>query len=288
MTSHKQYKVQTEGDLEVLVIHENFDLLSVTISPDLYKVLGNNPNQNILFHNDSCFDLFLIHINELFSEGIENVVIDGKNHNLSLFDGSKWLCSKHECESKISGFLESVETIETWLNRVTPFRFWCSGIDKEIIIKLSYKNLISFGGNFSKHSLLRLSSILSKLRRLCERYDFQINDSEILYVKESFEEELRNRLLYHASYIAEIVGKYFYSLHQLIYNRYKQNPTNDTRKMFHPEGVSSTTYKDIYGTVIAFFSAYSYQRFWDNIPITNNHFQTDYDVADFVMRLDDY
>lgn len=83
MTSNERksevFRISSEGDLEVAIFHENQAAFTDIINPDLYTVVGNSPNQHILFHTDSCFNLFLIYISEMFAEGSNNVVFTGKN-----------------------------------------------------------------------------------------------------------------------------------------------------------------------------------------------------------------
>jgi len=91
-SNNQMFKIDSEGDLEIILLSENQNAFTDIINPDLYDVLGDAPDQSIMFHNDSCFDLFFIRVAEIFSEGLNNVSLGGKNYNFSLFSGAQWLC----------------------------------------------------------------------------------------------------------------------------------------------------------------------------------------------------
>ncbi len=80
--------IRSDGDLEVVVLHETHSALANIIGPDLYKVGGSAPEQSILFHNGPSFNLFLIYLIELIAEGQQSAYIDEKFQNLSLISGS--------------------------------------------------------------------------------------------------------------------------------------------------------------------------------------------------------
>ena len=86
--------IKTAGDLEAVIFHENKQAFTSIINKDLYMVGGDAPDQNILFHNSSCFDLFCIHVFELLAER-KIKLIDGK-YEKSLFTGAKWIADKYQ------------------------------------------------------------------------------------------------------------------------------------------------------------------------------------------------
>ena len=94
----------SKGDLEGAVLSENLEAFYGIINPDLYTVLGHPPNQNVEFHNQSCFALFLIRVQEVFAEGRKVVVINNKSYNFSLLSAAIWFCiplrAKVPCRSE--------------------------------------------------------------------------------------------------------------------------------------------------------------------------------------------
>ena len=43
--------IQSEGDLEVILLHEAHSALAGVINPALYSIGGNRPEQTALFHD---------------------------------------------------------------------------------------------------------------------------------------------------------------------------------------------------------------------------------------------
>ncbi len=64
----EQARIRSHGDLEVLILHEAHEMLADIIGPNLYKILGEAPDQQVQFGNEQLFNLFLIRLVELFVE----------------------------------------------------------------------------------------------------------------------------------------------------------------------------------------------------------------------------
>jgi hypothetical protein len=92
---------------------------------------------------------------------------------------------------------------------------------------------------------------------------------------EEFEEEARNRLRYHSSYLIEMLGKLFEAINNLIATRYYKNPTNKVREMVMPEGVSSEVFHDLYGSVLV-FKRYKLERIRNFTPHTTKYLKMRY------------
>jgi hypothetical protein len=269
------FRISSEGDLEIAILHENQSAFTDIINPTLYTVQGEPPEQNILFHNDACFDLFLIHVAEVFAEGTNNVVLNGKNCNFSLFSGSLWLCKKYESETCEVGLNAACDMLKLWLDQTTPFEFWCGELDIQFKLIMSRRELISFAGNLSKHNVLRLNALMSKIQSLCKMNGFIIKDLNLVSVLEPFVAELKSRLEYHSSYLTEIMYDYFSAINRLVIKRFDLMKTNDVSKMKHPESVTSDSYRNLYGSTLV-FRRYDENRFVKFRPQTTRFLKMRY------------
>jgi len=152
--------IKTEGDFEVFFFHETLGLLADIMNSDLYNVIGEPPNQNILFHTDKSFDLFLILLVELFSEGKRSVTIQGQIGDISLFSAIRWFCDKYPSKSHSAGLVSSYAVLKSWLDAkpVVTFEYkdWC-----DIKIRLGRTDLIYFGANMTKHHIFRLRHLFN-------------------------------------------------------------------------------------------------------------------------------
>ena len=262
------FRISSDGDLEIAILHENQVAFADIINPDLYAVLGESPEQNILFHNDACFDLFLVHVAEVFAEGTNNVVLDGRNYNFSLFGGALWLCEKYEEETRRAGLTSAYERLNMWLSQIVSFTFWCGGLNTQFELNMSRRDLLGFASNLSKHNILRLNALLNRLQRLCERSGFTVSEADLLSIMEPFVDELRSRLMYHSSYLTEMLYDYFAAINKLITDRFDSMGTNDVSQMRLPDGVTSDSYRDLYGSTLV-FRRYDEGRFNRFKPITS-------------------
>ncbi len=264
----------SEGDLEVAILSENLEAFYGIINPDLYTNLGQPPNQNVLFHNPSCFDLFLIRVQEVFAEGSMAVNIDGKSRNFSLLSGAIWFCERHPEESKHAALTSAASTLQNWLKEEKPFDFWTG--EHQLTFQLARQDLISDGTNLCKHNLLRLSRFLQKIERRCKDVGLEIQKrSDIISIVGPFVEELRSRLLYHASYLIEMLFDYFAAINRIVIKRRREWGTNDPRVLEYPEGLTSWSLKDLYSSTLALRS-FDENKFRVYRPTTNPNLKSRY------------
>ena len=267
--------IQSEGDLEVVLLHEAHSLLAEIIGPELYSVGGTPPEQSVLFHTRSSFNLFLILAVEFFAEGPRSAIINQKFQNWSLLKGLRWFCHRYPDEANAAGLQEVVSSLETWLAKEVHFQFWCPDVNTDVSFSLKNEQLISFGANTAKHHLFRLSDLLRKLEALCVNAGYGFTPQQFPAVLASMIEEVRSRLQYHSSYLLELLGSVFFALNKLIKARFAQNPTIRVNEMSVPAGVTSDVFRDLYGSVMV-FKRYDDSRISDYTPVTTRYLKMRY------------
>lgn len=267
--------IQSEADLEIVLLHENHELLATIIGPELYGIYGERPDQNILFHNSSSFAYFLILVVELFAEGSRAAFIEGKNLNISLFEGMQRFNVNHPKEASQSRLTEAIVELEAWLTDTPTFDFWCGEIQQQIIFPLENRQFINFCSNGTKHSLIRLNLLFGKLQRHLTVAGYEVTAQELVPVLDAFLEEAKSRMYYHATYIIELLGKYFLAINEIISMRWEENPTNRVREMNIPAGYSSDVFANLYGSVLV-FKRYDTKRISDYTPTTSKYFKLRY------------
>jgi len=201
--------VRSEGDLEVVLLHETHGLPADIIGPDLYSIRGTPPEQSVLFHTHSSFSLFLILLVEFIAEGKQSAFIDEKYQNLSLLKGLLWFCDRHNKEATENELDSAVSEFESWVKKEATIKFWCPEVDTEIEFMLSNEQLISFGANTTKHHFLRLSTLFGKLESKCNNVGYNFSPQQLSAVLSSMIEEVNSRLQYHSSNILELMGNIF-------------------------------------------------------------------------------
>lgn len=267
--------IQSDADLEVVLLHEAHGVLAEIIGPELYSVGGTAPEQSVLFHTRSSFNLFLILVIEFFAEGPRSALIDQKFQNWSLLKGLRWLCDRYADEGRASGLEEAIAALETWIAKEVPIEFWCPDVDATVKFPLKNEQLISFGANTAKHHLFRLADLLGKLESLCRQAGYSFIAQQYPAVLTSMIEEVRSRLQYHSSYLIELLGHVFLALNRLIVARFNKNPTNRVTDMTIPSGVTSDVFKDLYGSIMV-FKRYEESRILNHTPVTTRYLRMRY------------
>jgi len=257
-----------EEDLEAVILSENKDAFAAIINNDLYGVTGTPPDQNVYFHSDSCFDLFCIHVFELLAEN--SVELPGKSFRLSLFTGARWLVDRHKDAWDSSRFIAAHGRLDAWLKERPMFSFWCGDISKHIEFSLSRRKMLRFAQLLSKHNLFRLTGVLDELFQICNKTGHDIKESEVLHLLEPFREELKtNRIVYHSSYLIEMLHDYFTTLNEFVILFYTPSPKIADWKYL--ENMSSDRFKDLFYWAINFASAYRRDRYDALRPATTRY-----------------
>ena len=267
--------IQSEGDLEVVLLHEAHSVLADIIGPELYSVGGTPPDQSVLFHTRSSFNLFLILVVEFFAEGPRSSFIGQKYQNWSLLEGLHWFCDKYFAEADTSGLNKAVSNLESWVAKEVHLEFWYPDANTNIKFSLKNEQLISFGANTAKHHLLRLSDLMGKLEALCQKSGYSFTPQQMPAVLASMIEEVRGRLQYHSSYLLELLGNVFFALNTLVKSRFVANPTNRVNEMVIPVGVTSDVFRNLYGSVMV-FKRYEDSRICNYTPVTTRYLKIRY------------
>ena len=267
--------IQSEGDLEVVLLHETHSLLAEIISPELYSVGGVPPEESVQFHTRASFTLFLILVVEFFAEGPRSAFINEKFQNWSLLKSLRWFCDRYPDEANAAGLQEAVSSVENWVAEKVDFQFWCPDVNTHVSFSLENEQLISFGANAAKHHLFRLSSLLKKLESLCVKAGYEFTPQQFPAVLASMNEEVTSRLHYHSSYLLELLGNVFFALNTLVKTRFAQNPTNRVSEMTVPAGVTSDVFRGLYGSVMV-SKRYEDSRIRDYTPVATRFLRMRY------------
>jgi len=264
----KDHLFKCEEDLEAVILHENKEAFVAIINKELYLVAGKQPDQNIHFHSQSCFDLFCIHVFELLAEN--TVELPSGTLQLSVFSGARWLVDRHGDAWDPTEFIDAFDRLDAWLKEKPKFSFWCGDISKQIEFSLSRRKVLRFAQLLSKHNLFRLTGVLDELLEICNKYGNDINDHEILHLLDPFTEELKsNRIIYHSSYVVEMLHDYFTALNDFIILFH--TPTSRLSDWKYLEHMSCETFKYLFYQSISFATGYSRSHYNSLRPSTTSH-----------------
>lgn len=265
--------IQSEGDLEVVVLFEAHSLLASIIGPDFYTIYGQQPEQETSFKDSVCFDHFLVLSHEFIAES--PVKFDGHSITLSLQSGLKRFCDRYPAEGEHSGLTEALRNLDAWLATVEVIRRWSGGANQEVRLAIPHRQMLSLIANAAKHQLLRLSTQLDKLQRWCVTAGYTFSAAQLIDVHEDLVDELRGAFQYYSTVFIELLGRVFVALNRAVSVRFAKNPTNDVSRMNMPPGVTDDVFRNLYGDLLVFHN-YDEERIVRFTPTTGWHRKMSY------------
>jgi len=254
--------ITTEADLEIVFLHETHSLLADIISDEYYKTLGTPPVE-VSFHSRGTLLGFLSHVEELVAEAKDTVTIEGKPLSMSLLGAAERFCERHQEEAQQSGLAESVSALRSWLNTTVDFRF--RGADSILSLPLTRRKQIWYAANLGKHHLLRIGALSADLRARLAKKKVPLEGADFAMLREPFVEELESRFLYLATLLVELLGRLFLALNKVVVSRRTAAGTNDAGRIPMPEGVTSDSMRDLYGSTLV-FKGYTDERIQAHTP----------------------
>jgi len=247
-----EYVCKSEADVETVILFENKNSFASIINRDIYKVVGESPNQQVIFHNSLSFTIFLIRVFEFFAKR-KITLPDGTFYELSLFTGGKWFANKQMGHINTDRLIKSLDEIQTWGNTVNEIYIWNGS--KHINFKLTRRKMIRIASLLSKHHLLSISGVLIELQN-------SINDGEtvtwheIIEILPVIEEEIKEtRLNYLATSLIELLHNYFAELNSITASLYGKDDHEMTKDNC-PDGMSEHFW-GLHWTTLTFARAYS-------------------------------
>lgn len=266
MAKQRDPRVLSAGDLEVVYLYETHDLLARIIGPEYFRLVGDE----VLFHTSGRFDDFFVHVEELLSESGQRSSFSEAPTEQSLVGVGDWFVARAKSERAAPALGRASTALRTWLADAPSFRFFAAEIGRHLEFPLSRRGMIYYSANLSKHRLLRLGTLLTRLHALLESHGETLSDHELMAVRDSFQAELRLRLSFLGTQLVELLGRYFQALNQLIVERRESAGTNDARLMPMPPGLSSDVFRELYSSTLV-FKSYDHSRIFDFTPTTPPH-----------------
>jgi hypothetical protein len=196
--------------------------------------------------------------------------LPGRECSLSVFTGARWLVERHKEVWDISEFVEAYDQLDSWLKEKPKFSFWCGDISKQIEFNLSRRRVLRFAQLLSKHNLFRLTGLMKELFEICNKTGHDIKESEVLHLLDPLTEELKtNRIIYHSSYLVEMLHNYFTALNNLLILFHTPSPKISDWKYL--ERMSSGAFKDLFYWSISFATGYNKGHYGSLKPATNRY-----------------
>lgn len=269
MTGHEGANmVETEADLEAVLLAEAFSLLAAVIGPYTYTVSGRRGQQQALFANADAYTLFYIRVNEFLAERELRGALAAARPSVSLLSGLEWLASRYAGEAKVAGLDQACHQARDWVTATHHIVFWAPSIWRHVRLSLPARTMIAMRANFEKHHVMRLDQELTRLRRKCAAAGCPLSVAETLGVRAEFDDHLKGMLEYHATRVVELLGRLLLSQWNFVRRRYEQNPTNNLDLIAGSAQYSHEVFRYMYGSTVLGLAQWSEERITSCIPET--------------------
>jgi hypothetical protein len=235
---------------EVIVLRVITDLIDSLINYSIFKVVGESPTANILFHTSTHQKLFNILLVDLLSKTDERLL----GRKVSYLDALCEICNQPSFDVKgsIAGLKSAVASFANWLAFEPTVDAWLPSITSEVKLTLPRSTFIRICGNVSKHSLLRQSQPARDLKTLLENAGVSLTLNEAVLALEDFYERFHSDIFnYHSSTIAELLNEIQWGAYDYLLPEYQRSYVYDGGPMLryhfcHPNEVQSDLAKSLY------------------------------------------
>lgn len=264
----QSFQLLTPGDLEAVILAESFDLLGRLIGPYMYRVSGEPGQQQAMFASSELHELFYIRVHEFLSDATRISASPSLPSNLSLFSGGRWLCERHPPRAASSGLREAYDRAAAWFDAAHRIVFWAPSVWRHLRLELPMSTLIAMRANLEKHQLLRLTTEVRRLRTKLAQSGCELSIVEAVAVRPEFDDHIRGMLAYHATEVAEHLGRYFLALYRFVREIYCEHPTNNLDAMPFPPDVSDDVFRYMYVSTVVQLSRWTEERIVSSTPET--------------------
>lgn len=142
-----------------------------------------------------------------------------------------------------------------WLDKTIVVLVWFPSINVNVRLRLRRRDFVSICGNISKHNPARLTQKARQLQTLLQQHDVSVDLTDALRALDDFHERFHNDVLvYHATYIAEMLNRIRWAIQEYLLPRYR-------RSYVPPASEADPRYSFRFPADLA--NRYARERFWD-------------------------
>jgi len=266
--------ISSEGDLEAVVLFETLDLLAGLLHPAFFTIHGAPGEQNVSFLTRELWVLFFIRVHELLAPETGVARFPGAPSSVSLFSGLEWLCARYPDESS-PDLAYAVRAADSWLTASKRVVVWSGALDRHLRCEVSLQQLISIYANLAKHSFLKSTRQVDRVRRLCSSAGPTITFEDSMAARDEFFQHIEGMLQFHSTRLVEYLGAVFLALRDFVARRAVPR-TNVVDDIKPPSPTSSSTFHFMYAEALWRFSGYSHERIQSCTPSTSPSFTGEY------------
>lgn len=163
--------------------------------------------QSMRFESSIARDLYFILLADFLANMREEYRCDKKR--VSILGGLLEIIDRPLLGTKSSSrsLRRDLNKFKRWLDHTAVIRkMWFPNIEREINLRISRSDMIRICGNLNKHDFLKLSQLICVIQQIFIKNGVSLTEEEAIMTLEHFQEWFNeNILIYHSSYIAEML-----------------------------------------------------------------------------------
>lgn len=220
--------VGNNAEFEIAVIYGAIALLDEILGADVFEIHGTGEKQNIVFKSRIARRYYYLSLIDFLSD--MDISFKLTKDKCTVLDGLLYISFKPQIGYKkdIKTRRTTVRRFKKWIGKEVQIKkFWSPMIDRETTLLLSRFDMIKICANMSKHGILRLGGIALDTQAIFQNSKKAISFSEAILCLEDFYEKFHNDILiYHASYIAEMLLDIRSSINEYLTPIYRKHLRN--------------------------------------------------------------
>lgn len=207
---------KTNYEISIFIINSIIDSIDKMVNKGMLDVYGDKPDQNIMFHTSENHNLFYILLVDFLSP-FDKSLVNLSNRNTPITNLNKIVSENYLNLEEVNDIENAIKKFKNWLEKKKDIEIWLSTIRKKSIIKLSRLEMIKACGIITKHNAGKLNTKFSEMLEIFRRTDLDISKEDIILEYKKFYERFHDDvLLYHSSYIVEMLIKIRWSIYHYL------------------------------------------------------------------------
>ena len=214
---------------EILIINATNHTLREMHNHTMIQISGDPENgQSLRFESIVARNLYFILMADFLASMREEYQIGKKK--LSILDALLQVLENPRLGTKESAksLKRDLIKLKKWLavEAIIP-KMWLPNIERKINLKISRENIVRICGNLNKHDFLKLSQLIKVIQGIFIKNGVKLTEEEVIMSFEHLDEWFnQNILIYHSTFIAEMLVNIQWSIREYLEPLYNKSLIN--------------------------------------------------------------
>jgi len=214
---------------EVILLKAITDAIDAFVNKQVFKVYGDSPDTNILFHDRVHQKFFYILLTDFLSRIDKRAPVKPTSYLSALRE----IVERPQFNAGRSvGLLRrTTKAFSRWLEKKAVANVWMPSIDAQVKLRIERITFIKMCGDLTKHNFLRAIGVAEDLQRALADAGVTVTREEALLAFEDFYAWFHDDILnYHGSTIAEFLNEIRWGVHEYLQHEFRNSIVWESRE----------------------------------------------------------